>query len=104
MKKCIALIIMQLLAVVSFAQSAIGSFQAHTAMNKFVSVATDATTVYAASVNGLMLLDKSSIYDEQPETSTWTKVEGLSDIDIVRIFTTMFITYWLSVIVMAILT
>lgn len=86
MKKCIALIIMQLLAVVSFAQSAIGSFQAHTAMNKFVSVATDATTVYAASVNGLMLLDKSSIYDEQPETSTWTKVEGLSDIDIVRIF------------------
>ena len=86
MKKCIALIIMQLLAAVSFAQSAIGSFQAHTAMNKFMSVATDATTVYAASVNGLMLLDKSTIYNEQPETSTWTKVEGLSDIDIVRIF------------------
>ena len=33
MKKCIALIIMQLLAVVSFAQSAIWSFQAHTAMS-----------------------------------------------------------------------
>lgn len=86
MKKCIVLIIMQLLAVAGFAQSAVGSFQAHTAMHKFVSVAADATTIYAASTNGLMLLEKSTIYDEQPETSSWTKVDGLSDINIVRIF------------------
>ena len=71
---------MQLLATVGFAQSAIGSFQAHTAMHKFVSVAADATTIYAASTNGLMLLEKSTVYDEQPETSSWTKVDGLSDI------------------------
>ena len=86
MKKCIVLIIMQMLAAAGFSQSAIGSFQAHTAMHKFLSVAADATTIYAASTNGLMLLEKSTIFDEQSEISAWTKVDGLSDIDIVKIF------------------
>ncbi len=74
------------MSVSAFSQTAIGSFQAHTAMHTFTSVAVDAHTVYAASDNGLMLLEKSTIYNESPETSTWTKVDGLSDINIVRIF------------------
>ena len=86
MKKNIILIITLLLNATAFSQSAIGSFEAHTAMHAFLSVAVDSTTVYAATGNGLMLLDKSTVYDEHPDMTTWSKVDGLSDIDIVRIF------------------
>ena len=86
MKKCTILIIMLLSAFAAFSQTAIGSFQAHAAMHSFSTVAVDATTVYAATDNGLMLLEKSSISEGNPETSSWTKVDGLSDIDIVKIF------------------
>ena len=54
-------------------------------MNKFLSVACDKETVYAATDNGLMLLDKSSLDEQNPQLSSWTKVDGLSDIDIVKI-------------------
>lgn len=68
------------------AQTAIGSFRAHVSLKGFVSVAHDTRTVYAASDNGLMLLDKSSAFEESPSLSSWSKVDGLSDIDIVKIF------------------
>ena len=86
MRKNIVLIITLLWSVSAFSQSAIGSFEAHTAMHAFLSVAVDANTIYAATGNGLMLVDKSSLNDEQPDMSIWTKVEGLSDIGIVHIF------------------
>lgn len=86
MRKNILLTLMVLSSFALTAQTAIGSFTAHTAMHAFSSVAVDATTVYAATDNGLMLLEKSSMYDEHPDISSWTKVEGLSDIDIVGVF------------------
>ena len=61
MKKHILLAIIVLSSAALFAQTAIGSFTAHTAMRVFSSVAVDATTIYAATNNGLMLLEKNSI-------------------------------------------
>ena len=69
----------------TFAQTAIGEFRSHVSMNKFLSVAVDDETVYAATDNGLFLLDKATMNDSEPQNSTWTKVEGLSDIGIVKI-------------------
>jgi hypothetical protein len=86
MRKHIVLAIFVLSSVVLTAQTAIGKFTAHTAMHAFSSVAVDATTVYAATDNGLMLLEKNTAFQDDPEISTWTKVEGLSDISIVKIF------------------
>ena len=74
MRKNILLTLMVLSSFALTAQTAIGSFTAHTAMHAFSSVAVDATTVYAATDNGLMLLEKSSMYDEHPDISSWTKV------------------------------
>ena len=85
MKKILNTFLFSLLMLGSVAQTAIGEFRAHVSMNKFLSVAVDDETVYAASDNGLFLLDKSTMYEEDPQTSTWTKVDGLSDIDIVKI-------------------
>ncbi|MBR4135341.1 MAG: T9SS type A sorting domain-containing protein [Bacteroidales bacterium] len=67
-------------------QSAIGKFSAHIPLHSFHSVAAAGDYVYAATDNGLMLLQKSSINSEHPVTSTWTKVDGLSDVDINKIY------------------
>ena len=67
------------------AQTAIGEFRSHISMKSFFSVAADNETVYAAANNGLMLLEKSSMYDDKPQLYSWSKVDGLSDIDIVKI-------------------
>ena len=85
MKRYLIILVTILSAVCTFAQTAIGEFRSHVSMNSFLSVAADDETVYAASNNGLFLLDKTTIYDADPEFSIWTKVEGLSDIDIVKI-------------------
>ncbi len=85
MKRYLIILVTILSAVCTFAQTAIGEFRSHVSMNSFLSVAVDDETVYAATNNGLFLLDKTTIYDADPEFSTWTKVEGLSDIDIVKI-------------------
>lgn len=85
MRKILTISLFSLLFTGGFAQIAIGEFRAHVSMNKFFSVAVDDETVYAATDNGLYLLDKSTIYDQDPTFSTWTKVDGLSDIDIVKI-------------------
>ncbi|MBR3551466.1 MAG: T9SS type A sorting domain-containing protein [Bacteroidales bacterium] len=86
MRKPIVLTILVLSSVALAAQTAIGTFTAHTAMHAFSSVAADATTIYAASENGLMLLEKNAVVQDNPEISTWTKVDGLSDVGIVKIF------------------
>ncbi len=85
MKRYLIILVTILSVACAFAQTAIGEFRSHVSMNSFLSVAADEETVYAASNNGLFLLDKTTIYDSEPEFSTWTKVEGLSDIDIVKI-------------------
>ena len=85
MRKYLIVFLLSFLAVWAVAQTALGEFRAHVSMNKFLSVASDNETVYAATNNGLFLLDKATMYDQEPQVSAWTKVEGLSDIDIVKI-------------------
>lgn len=85
MKQYISLIIIVLSLVSGVAQTPVGHFRSHISLNSFFSVAEDANTVYAASDNGLMLLEKSSLASERPELASWSKVEGLSDIGIIRI-------------------
>ena len=86
MKKYLIVLFFSFLAVWAVAQTAIGEFRAHVSMNKFLSVASDNETVYAATDNGLLLLDKSTLNEEEPQLSSWTKVDGLSDIDIVKLY------------------
>ena len=86
MKKRLFVIIAVIFPLSLFAQRPIGTFRSHTAMKSFASVAVDDATIYAASENSLMLLEKSSVFDEEPELSSWSKVEGLSDIGIAKIF------------------
>ena len=85
MKKYLIVLLFTFTAVWTVAQTAIGEFRAHIPMNKFFSVAVDDETVYAAANNGLLLLDKATMNEADPQLSTWTKVDGLSDIDIVKI-------------------
>lgn len=88
MKNLISYFILLVLVVVSATvsgQTAIGEFTAHAALHSFSSVAVDETTVYAAATNALMLLDKNSIAKDSPELYQWSKVDGLSDIDIVKV-------------------
>lgn len=68
-----------------FCQIPIGQFRAHIPLHRFHSVAVSEKYVYAATDNGLMLLDKSTKDDPVPTLSAWTKVDGLSDIDIAKI-------------------
>lgn len=68
------------------AQIAVGEFRSHIALRGFYSVAVDDDYVYAATDKGLMLMDKATKDRDLPEMSTWTKVEGLSDIDIAKIY------------------
>ena len=86
MKKYLIIYLFSLMSVWAVAQTAIGEFRSHVSMNKFLSVAVDGETVYAASDNGLFLLNKGTMNEEEPQISTWTKVDGLSDIDIVKIY------------------
>ena len=86
MKKYLIALLLSSLVVWTVAQTAIGEFRAHVSMNHFLSVASDNETVYAATDNGLLLLDKSSLNEQDPQPYSWTKVDGLSDIDIVKIY------------------
>lgn len=63
-------------------QVPIGQFRSHIPLHSFHSVAASDDYVYAAADNGLMLLEKNSLSNDQPNLSSWTKVEGLSDVDI----------------------
>lgn len=86
MKRYILLIFIVLGYVFASAQVPVGSFRSHIAMHGFFSVAADDNTLYAASANGLMLLDKASTHTDDFDISEWSKVDGLSDIDIVSIY------------------
>ena len=85
MKQYVVLISMVLCLFTGVGQTPIGHFRSHISLNRFFSVAVDANTVYAATENGLMLLEKSSLAESQPELTSWSKVDGLSDINIIRI-------------------
>ena len=83
----IFLVFWSLIMVASLgAQTPIGQFSAHIPMMSFHSVAVADDYVYAAADNGLLLLEKSTMNEEHPALSSWSKVEGLSDIDIVKVF------------------
>lgn len=68
------------------AQSPIGNFSGHIPLRSFFSVAAAEDYIYAATTNGLMLLDKEALSKEKVETSSWSKVDGLSDIDLSKIY------------------
>ena len=85
MKKYLIVLLCTFTTFFAVAQTAIGEFRAHVSLNKFFSVAVDDETVYAATNNGLMLLDKATMNESDPQLSMWTKVDGLSDIDIVKL-------------------
>lgn len=85
MKKTIFFILCFIFVQHIFAQIGIGQFRAHFPLRTFYSVAVADDYVYAATHNGLMLLEKSTMDQDQPNLSSWSKVEGLSDIDISRI-------------------
>jgi len=86
MRNYIYLIFTALLSFTAVAQPAIGGFYAHMALHSFYSVAADDANVYATTENGLMILDKTTLKGDNAELSTWSKVDGLSDIDIVKIY------------------
>ena len=86
MKKSLLIAFCLLTLSWGWSQTAIGKFRAHIPMRSFFSVAVADDYVYAATDNGLMLLDLSTINKEHPDLSTWSKVDGLSDISIKKIF------------------
>ncbi len=86
MKKITLFILFLTIGFTGWSQTAIGKFRAHIPLHAFHSVAVADDYVYAATDNGLMLLDKSTLGQEQPDLSSWTKVDGLSDIDITKIY------------------
>ncbi len=63
-------------------QVAIGQFRSHIPLRSFHSVAVSNDHIYAAAENGLMLLEKGTVNDEAPSLTSWTKVDGLSDVGI----------------------
>ena len=86
MKKHIFLIFTMLWSCFAFAQIKVGSFRSHISASRFFSLAADEESIYAASTNGLMVLEKSTMYDPEPSITVWSKVEGLSDVDIAKVY------------------
>ncbi len=86
MKKIVIVLLGMLISQMVVAQTPIGKFRAHIPMMFFHSVAVADDYVYAATDNGLLLLDKSTAYQEHPDLTSWSKVDGLSDIDIAKVY------------------
>ncbi len=90
MKKIFLSLLVVVLSYISiediYAQTKIGTFTTHANLHSFHSVTSDVNTVYAAANNAVLLLNKKSISQQDPDLSYWSKVEGLSDVDIVKIF------------------
>ena len=86
MKKLLLLIFCSGLLLQSLGQISVGRFRSHIPMHAFHSVAVAPDYAYAATTNGMMLLDLSTMDDKKPDLQSWTKVDGLSDIDIVKIY------------------
>lgn len=85
MKKVLSIFFWTLIVSVVCAQSPLGKFSSHIPLRSFYSVAIADDYIYAATDNGLMLLDRSTIREEHPSITSWTKVEGLSDIGLSKI-------------------
>lgn len=85
MKKGILIILCFWISGNLLAQSPIGEFSSHIPLRSFFSVAAADDYIYAATTNGLMLLDKTTLPKEQVQTSSWSKVDGLSDINLSKI-------------------
>jgi hypothetical protein len=79
--KFLLLNILTFLSMFSFAQVEMGQWRFHVATNKAVDVAAGNNKVFAAYENGLLEYDLAS-----NEKSLWTKVNGLSDIEISKVF------------------
>ena len=86
MKKLLFIVLCSGLLMQSFAQIPVGRFRSHIPMHAFHSVAVASDYVYAATTNGMMLLDIATMDDKNPDLQSWTKVDGLSDIDIAVIY------------------
>ncbi len=82
MKKILLSLLGLFLSLGLHGQIAVGQFRSHIPLHRFHSVAATDDYVYAAAENGLMLLEKKTLNDDNPNLSSWTKVDGLSDVDI----------------------
>lgn len=98
MRNAFLTVLLLCLTTVFYGQSPIGKFSCHIPLRSFHSIAVAEDYVYAATLNGLMLLDKSTLANEHQDLLSWSKVDGLSDIDITKIFydkahKTLIVTY-----------
>ena len=98
MKKPFLILLALMLSISLHGQTAIGQFRSHIPLHKFHSVAADDEYVYAASGNGLMLLEKKTLTKENQNLSSWSKVDGLSDVDVAMLkyakeYNTLIISY-----------
>lgn len=67
------------------AQAPIGSFRDHLSNRQFYSIAVADDAVYFAGKSSVAYLSKSQIANNDYEFSKWTKINGLSDVEISRI-------------------
>jgi hypothetical protein len=81
MKNIITFLLIVLAGGMLNAQTPIGSFRAHLPYRSFHSVAVTSDYIYAATNKSLMLLNKAD-----RGLSSWSKVDGLSEIGIARIY------------------
>lgn len=85
MKKGLLTIMGLILTLGLHGQVAIGQFRSHIPLHRFHSVAVDDQYAYAATHSGIMMLEKSTLNDQKPDITSWSKVDGLSDVDIALI-------------------
>lgn len=89
MKRLIGLILLMIMMVGqgSFlhAQVAVGQFRDHQPYHSFYSLAVTGDVVYAAGKNSIMYLYKSDISNSETKCYKWSKVDGLSDVEVARI-------------------
>lgn len=86
MKKSFALIFCLFLMLVTSGQIPVGKFRSHIPLHAFHSVAIADDYAYAATDNGLLLVELASMDSKKPDISSWSKADGLSDIDISKIY------------------
>lgn len=89
MKRLICLMLMTVLLAVQVlflqAQVAVGAFRDHQPYHSFYSLAMADDVVYAAGKNSIMYLFKSDMKSDAPDYYKWSKVDGLSDVEIARV-------------------
>jgi len=68
-----------------WAQTPIGTFRDHLSYSQFFSVAVADDYVYAAGANGIMYISKADVNAGVREGQTWSKSNGLTDVEIAKI-------------------